>query len=110
MFLAGFGADEPHEVALALPGGDLDEESLAGLDLDLEAFLGDEGVAGVSAVMDEALGVPGGFGEGGAVKERGGFVDFGKAGDVAAAGEEGGEGGSRARGGIAGEGAKALVE
>jgi len=60
------------------PRDDLAEETLAGLGFDLETFLGDEGIVGISAMVREALGIPGELG-GSVGEEGGGFVEIAQA-------------------------------
>ena len=79
MFFAFFGDDEGEAVAVFFPGDELREELASGVLLGGEAFLGDEIVGRVGAVVDEALGVPGDLGDAFAIEERGGFVDVGEA-------------------------------
>ena len=105
MFFAFFGGDNSDGVAGFAPGGDLAEKTAAGVHFDLEAFLGDEGVVGVGAVVGEAFGVPRELGCG-LGEQRGGLVEVteGKTG-----GATGGERGEAVEA-LAGEGAEGRFE
>ena len=73
LLFALLGGDDGDGVAGLAPSGDLAEEAAAGVDLDLQALLRDEGVVGVGAVMGEALGIPSEF-SCGRGEQRGGLV------------------------------------
>ncbi len=89
-FFIGFlWRDNGEPRALGVPAREERKKIVARLLLRAEALLGDEVVGRVVAVVGEAFGVPGYFGEGGGgmpaesrgfrrVEERGGLVDVGK--------------------------------
>lgn len=118
-FLLGLlGGDEQGGGAGGLPAGEQVEKVGAGLLLGAESLLGDEIVGRVAAVVDEALGVPGVFGDRGeeaseagggrGVEEGGGFVEVGDGVEGGDAGEDGCERGGGAI--VAGEEAEGPVE
>ncbi len=106
LLFAFFGDDKGEAVAVFFPGDELGEEGAAGLFFGGKAFLRDEVVGRVGAVMDEAFGVPGGFGDVGAIEERSGFVNVGEAEGGGGFLEDGGESVET----LAGEGGELLVE
>jgi hypothetical protein len=86
-FLGVLGGDDGEGGAFGLPAGEQVQELVAGLLLGGEAFLGDEIVGGVAAVVGETLGIPGQLGDGGragarrpwgGVEEGGGLVEVGE--------------------------------
>ena len=82
------------------------EKCGAGLVFGGEAFLGDEDIRGVVAVMVEAFGVPCDSGDAFAIEECGSFVEVAEAESGGAFGEER----SKVVESLAGEGAELLVE
>ena len=69
LLFAFLGDDEGEAIAVFFPSDELLEEIGAGLLLGGKAVLGDKIVRRVGAVVDEAFGVPGGFGDAVAVEE-----------------------------------------
>ena len=88
---AGFGDREGHHITFLLPLRHLLEEPVAGLLLDLQTFMGDERVVGITSVVGEALGVPSLLVPG-PIEEGRGFVEIAHTDRGGTAGKQGFEG------------------
>ena len=94
--LAVLGHGQADRIAFPLPADHLLEKAMAGFLLDLQPFVGDQRIVGVSAVVGEAFRVPGLFVPG-PLEQSGGFVEVAHGDRGGAAGENGFEGGRPGR-------------
>ena len=94
--LAVLGHGQANRVAFPLPADHQLEKAMAGLLLDLQPFVGNQRVVGISAVMGEAFRVPGLFVPCSLEKSRS-FVEVTHGDRSGAAGKDGFEGGQPGR-------------
>ncbi len=72
---ARFCVDEDDPIAVLLAGGDALQEFESGFRLGVQPFLGDEPIAGITTVVDEAFAVPGAFFDRASLEPKRGFID-----------------------------------